>query len=70
FLCNLPKNLTTHLTHKLYPVFPEHVPRFHNLCDCLGKYVHGQYRTKKSALVRTDFSVFHSGMWKAHGNPA
>ncbi len=23
FLCNLPKNLTTHLTHKLYAVFPE-----------------------------------------------
>ena len=22
FLCNLPKNLTTHLTHKLYAVFP------------------------------------------------
>ncbi|MCI6651554.1 MAG: hypothetical protein MSH13_08515, partial [Ruminococcus callidus] len=22
FLCNLPKNLTTHLTHKLYSVFP------------------------------------------------
>ena len=23
FLCNLPKNLTTHLTHKLYSVFPK-----------------------------------------------
>ena len=23
FLCNLPKNLTTHLTHKLYSMFPE-----------------------------------------------
>ena len=22
FLCNLPKNLTMHLTHKLYAVFP------------------------------------------------
>jgi len=22
FLCNLPKNLTTHLTHKLYAVLP------------------------------------------------
>ena len=22
FLCNLPKNLTTHLTHKLFSVFP------------------------------------------------
>ena len=23
FLCNLPKNLTTHLTHKLYAAFPK-----------------------------------------------
>jgi hypothetical protein len=23
FLCNLPKNLTTHLTHKLYSAFPK-----------------------------------------------
>ena len=27
FLCNLPKNLTTHLTHKLYSVFPKEVLR-------------------------------------------
>ncbi|RGM80795.1 hypothetical protein DXB92_06080 [Ruminococcus sp. OM06-36AC] len=25
FLCNLPKNLATHLTHKLYAVFPIHL---------------------------------------------
>jgi len=34
FLSNLPKNLTTHLTHKLYAVFPKRKKK----AGCMGRF--------------------------------
>ena len=41
FLCNLPKNLTTHLTHKLCAVFPKEKDfpaALESLADCSPIY--------------------------------
>ncbi|WP_302337116.1 hypothetical protein, partial [uncultured Ruminococcus sp.] len=41
FLSNLPKNLTTHLTHKLYAVFPKRKKK----AGCMGRFAVGPGET-------------------------
>lgn len=35
FLNNLPKNLTTHLPHKLYAALPIVYPESAEICNCI-----------------------------------
>ena len=52
FLSNLPKNLTTHLTHKLYSVFPKMYVCKKTL-DFFHKTCYNNY-----AVFENDFYIF------------